>query len=231
MGLAQVLGLSVGRTLALALPTGRELRLRVAGIVSSLEHDGRVAYVPAAALLADDPSAPDQLAVRVDPGASVAAVSAAISRLGARASPTRGIAGGSAALISALQALLRVVAAVDALVCLYTLLQALALTASERRSAIALLRACGARAVSLRALLAGAALAVLAPAAVVGIALERLLLGPAIAHIAAGYAALALGADTGEIALLLVGLALLAAGAVGWVAGRAMARPVTRGLA
>ena len=50
-GLAQLLGLRVGSTLALALASGRELRLRVGGIVSSLEHDGRIAYVPERALL------------------------------------------------------------------------------------------------------------------------------------------------------------------------------------
>ena len=44
-GLAQALGLTEGSVLALALPSGAELRLRVVGIVSSLQHDGRVAYV------------------------------------------------------------------------------------------------------------------------------------------------------------------------------------------
>ena len=55
-GLAQALGLSPGQTLALALGSGKEVRLRVAGIVSSLDHDGRVAYIPAAALLRADPA-------------------------------------------------------------------------------------------------------------------------------------------------------------------------------
>ena len=59
-GLAQVLGLDVGSTLALALSSGRELRLRVSGIVSAVEHDGRVAYVPARALLAAEPDAPGE---------------------------------------------------------------------------------------------------------------------------------------------------------------------------
>ena len=58
-GLADALGLSPGSTLAIALPSGVELRLRVAGIVSSLDHDGRVAYIPAAALLKADRSAPE----------------------------------------------------------------------------------------------------------------------------------------------------------------------------
>ncbi len=78
LGLAQALGLSPGSTLAIELESGRELRLRVAGVVSSLDHDGRVAYVPAAALLAADPSAAsdEQLAVVLRPGANAAAVSA-----------------------------------------------------------------------------------------------------------------------------------------------------------
>lgn len=231
LGLAQVLGLSPGSTLALALPSGRELRVRVAGVVSSLQHDGRVAYVPAGALLAADPGAGEQLVLRLDPGASAATVTQRLGELGAGVTPAAGVAGHGGALVAALQALLRAVAAVDVLVCAYTLAQALALTASERRSALALLRACGASAHSLRALLAGAALAVLLPAAAAGIALERLLLGPAIARIAAGYAAFSLGADTSEIALLVAGLALLAGAAVGWVAARAMAAPVARGLA
>ncbi|HUA70309.1 MAG TPA: ABC transporter permease, partial [Solirubrobacteraceae bacterium] len=50
LGLAQALGLSPGSTLAIQLASGNELRLRVAGVVSSLDHDGRVAYVPAASL-------------------------------------------------------------------------------------------------------------------------------------------------------------------------------------
>ncbi len=230
-GLAQVLGLDVGSTLALALPSGQELRLRVAGIVSSLEHDGRIAYVPAAALLAEDPSAPEQLAVRLRPGASVGAVASRLDELGASVSSSAGVAHGGSALVAALEALLRAVAVVDALVCLYTLLQALTLTASERRSAIALLRVCGARGRSVRSLLAGAALAALLPAAILGIALERLLLGPAIARIAAGYAELPLGAGAVEIAVLLAGLALLALAAVALVAARTLAAPIARGLA
>ena len=52
-GLADALGLGPSSTLAIALPSaGKELRLRVAGVVSSLDHDGRVAYIPAAAAAA-----------------------------------------------------------------------------------------------------------------------------------------------------------------------------------
>ncbi len=232
-GLAQVLGLGSGSTLALALPSGQELRLRVAGVVSSLQHDGRIAYVPAAALLADDPDASEQLVVRLDPGAPSAPVAAALDRQGADVSGSAGVStsSGGSTLVSALQDLLRSVAIVDGLVCVYTLAQALALIAAERRPTIAILRACGAGGRSVRALLAGAALAVLVPAAVVAVVLERVVLGPAIAHIAAGYAALALGAGAAEVAALLAGLALLACVAVAWVSGRALAEPVARGLA
>jgi predicted lysophospholipase L1 biosynthesis ABC-type transport system permease subunit len=46
-GLAQTLGIGPGQTLALQLPSGNELRLRISGVVSSLDLQGRVAYVPA----------------------------------------------------------------------------------------------------------------------------------------------------------------------------------------
>ena len=84
IGLADALGLSPGSSLALALPSGAELRLRVAGLVSSLDHDGRVAYIPAGALVKADPSAPYQIAVRLQPHASQATVTTALSALGAQ---------------------------------------------------------------------------------------------------------------------------------------------------
>jgi hypothetical protein len=144
VGLAQVLGLSDGSTLALALPSGVEARFRVSGTVNSLEHDGRVAYVPAAALLAADPAAPEQIAVALAPGANAGAVSRELQALGASASATPTVTGRGRTLIDALTAILRAVAAVDGFVCLYTLIQALALVAAERRGTIAVLRACGA---------------------------------------------------------------------------------------
>ena len=45
-------GCAPGRRWRSRCPSGTELRLRVAGVVSSLDHDGRVAYVPAAAAAA-----------------------------------------------------------------------------------------------------------------------------------------------------------------------------------
>lgn len=229
-GLAQLLGLRVGSTLALALASGRELRLRVSGIVSALEHDGRVAYVSERALLGAEPDAPEKLAVILKPGADTKTVTAELQRLGADVTASTGVAGGGKTLVDALRGLLLTIAAVDGLVCLYMLTQALALTAAERRSAIAVLRACGAGAHSIRVLLAGAALAVLVPAAVVAVLLERLVLGPAVSRLAQGYATLALGADAAEIAVLLLGLALIGTVAVWWVVRRLTSRPIAGGL-
>jgi ABC-type lipoprotein release transport system permease subunit len=229
-GLAQLLGLRVGSTLALALASGHELRLRVAGIVSSLEHEGRIAYVPERALLGAEPGAPEKLAVIVAPGASTKAVTDELERLGAQVTASTGVAGGGKALVDALRGLLLTIAVVDGLVCFYMLTQALALTAGERRSAIAVLRACGAGARSIRVLLAGAALAVLVPAAIVAVLLERFVLGPAVSRLAQGYAELSLAADAAEIAILLFGLALIGALAVWWVVRRVTSRPIAGGL-
>jgi ABC-type antimicrobial peptide transport system permease subunit len=230
-GLAQILGLGVGSTLALTVASGNELRLRVSGIVSSVEHEGRVAYVPARALLAAEPKTPEKLAVVLAPGAGTQAVTKELEALGSHVTSTKGVVGSGDALVDALRALLLTIAVVDGLVCFYTLAQALTLTATERRSAIAVLRACGAGPGSIRALLAGAALAVLVPAAVLAVALERFVLGPAVANIAAGYATLSLAADAGEIAVLFVGLALIGLFAVSWVVHRIGSQSIARGLA
>ena len=229
-GLAQLLGLRVGSTLALAVASGRELRVRVAGIVNSLEHDGRIAYVPERALLGAEPDAPEKLAIVLGSGVSTKTVTGELERLGAHVTTSSGVAGGGKTLVDALRGLLLTIAAVDGLVCLYMLTQALALTAGERRSAIAVLRACGAGARSIRVLLAGAALAVLVPAAIVAIVLERLVLGPAVSRLAQGYATLPLAADAAEIAVLLVGLAAIGTLAVWWVVRRVTARPIAGGL-
>jgi ABC-type lipoprotein release transport system permease subunit len=218
LGLAEVLGLQVGSTLAAQLPSGREARFRVAGIVNSLQHDGRVAYVSAAGLLAAEPAAPEQIAVRLQPNADRGAVTAGLQALGATAAKTSAAVGTSQSLIDALTSILRVVAIVNGLVCLCALIQALVLTARERRGTIGVLRACGAGAGAVRVLLAGAAATVVLPASIAGILLERFALGPALARLAAGYASLALAVGPGEIALVLAGFLLFAAVAVTWVA-------------
>jgi ABC-type lipoprotein release transport system permease subunit len=230
VGLAQVLGLSRGATLALALPSGTEARFQVVGTVNALEHDGRVAYTPAAALVAADPSAPEQIAVRLDPGARTAVVSGELAGIGAAASPTATVTSKGQTLVGALTAILRAVAVVDGLVCLYTLVQALALVAVERRETIAVLRACGAGRAAVQQLLAGAAIVVVVPAVVVGVALERLVLGPSMSHIAEGYATLPLGASAEIIEVVVLGLLALAGGAVLWVSRQAAREPITAGL-
>jgi ABC-type antimicrobial peptide transport system permease subunit len=229
LGLAQALGVTPGATLAIQLDSGAELRLRVAGVVSSLVEDGRVAYVPAAALLAADPSASDeeQLAVRLKPGANAAAVSAALGPSTASASTA---VGRGVPLVAVLRSILRAVAIVDGLVCLYALIQACALTVQERRRTVSVLRAFGAGGPAVRRLLTGAVIALVAPAAAVGIVLERLVLGPALGRLAASYVTLSLGASVLEIAVVLAGLALAGAVAVVWVARQATRESVIAGL-
>jgi FtsX-like permease family len=227
-GLADALGLVPGSTLAIELPTGNELRLRVSGIVGSFDHDGRVAYVPAAALLAVDRSASEVLAIRVRPGANVAAVSAA---LGPVAAPASGAVARGAPLVDTLRSILRAVAIVDGLVCLYALIQTCALTVQERRRTIAVLQAFGAAGPAIGLLLAGAVLALVVPAAVLGVALERWVLGPILAKLAAGYASLSLAAGAAEVGALLGGLALAGAVAVTWVAAQSTRGAVVKGFA
>ncbi len=230
LGLAQALGLDPGSTLAVELESGRELRLRVAGVVSSLAHDGRIAYVPAATLLAADPSVADseQLAVRLEPRANAAAVSAA---LGSSAAQATGAVGRGVPLVTVLRSILRAVAVVDGLVCLYALIQACALTVQERRRTVSVLRAFGAGTTAVGRLLLGAVIALVVPAALLGIVLERLVLGPALAHLAASYVELPLGATGREIALVMAGLALAGLFAIAWVTRQATRESVIAGLA
>ena len=230
-GLAQALGLGPGQTLAIELGTGAELRLRIAGVVSSLDHDGHVAYVPAAALLSADPSAPSLIAIALTPGADVGQVSAALRRLGVTPTTATGATARGAPLVSILRSIVRAIAIVDGLVCVYALVQACALTVQERRTTIAVLRACGAGAAAIGRLLIGAVLALVVPAAIAGVALQRWVLGPALSHLAADYATLPLRAGAGEIVLTVVGLLLAGALAVAWVTYRAQRESVLAGLA
>jgi ABC-type lipoprotein release transport system permease subunit len=222
-GLAAALGLAPGSTLALALPSGAELRLRVAGVVSSLDHEGRVAYIPARALLAADPAAPSEIAVRLAPGASQSKVTAALSALGAPPAAASTATGRGAPLVATLRAILRAIVIVDGLVCLYALVQACALIVQERRRTLAVLRACGADQRSVRRVLIGAVVALVLPSVVIGLLVERLVFGPTLARLAASYATLPLGASAGQVGLALVGLA-----AAGWLAVILVARQAGR---
>jgi ABC-type lipoprotein release transport system permease subunit len=230
LGLAQALGLEPGSTLALQLGSGRELRVRVAGVVSSLSHDGRIAYIPAGTLLAADPSAAgsEQLAVRVKPRANAGAVSAA---LGSVAAPATGAVGRGVPLVAVLRSILRAVAVVDGLVCLYALIQACALTVQERRRTVSVLRAFGAGTTAVGRLLLGAVIALVVPAALLGIVLERLVLGPALSTLAASYVSLSLSASGTEIALVMAGLVLAGLVAIVWVTRQTTRESVIAGLA
>jgi ABC-type lipoprotein release transport system permease subunit len=228
VGLADALGLRPDSTLAIQLQDGSELRLTVSGLVSSLDHDGRVAYVPASALLLEDPQAPEVLAVRLDPGADASDVTRA---LGPSATPAAGATARGVPLVDTLRAILTAVAVLDGLVCVYALLQACALTVQERRRTLAVLRACGAGGKAVRRLLSGAVAMLLIPAAVLGIGLEQLVLGPALSNLAASYATLPISASGEEIAAVLAGVTVAGAVAVLWVARQVTRESVVEGLA
>jgi hypothetical protein len=166
--------------------------------------------------------------VRVKPGANTAALRAA---LGTSSAPATGAVGRGVPLVDTLRAILRAVAIVDALVCLYALIQTCALTVQERRRTVAVIQAFGAGGPAVRRLLAGAVAALVIPAGLLGIVLERLLLGPALARLAAGYATLSLSATGLEIAAVLIGLGVSGAVAVAWVSRQATRASVVEGLA
>jgi ABC-type antimicrobial peptide transport system permease subunit len=136
----------------------------------------------------------------------------------------------NAAFLGTLASVLRVVAAVNGLVCLYAVLAALALVAGERRSLVALLRAVGGRRRDVAAVFAGAAGLLVLLAAPAALVLERLVLGPLVAHLAAGYAGIALAPSPAQTALAAAGLALVAATAAAVTTRRALSAPVVAGL-
>jgi len=236
-GLASALGLEPGGILAAQLPSGREARFRVVGIVRALENDGRIAYVRPRRLLAAGAAPADELAVRVRPGASLDAVRAELGGLTSAstgapvvARSAAGATSTSAPFLGTVAGLVRAVAALDALVCLFAIGQALALSARERRSTVALLRALGTGRAGLARLFAGTAAALVIPAALLGVLLERFLFAPLVARLAAGYVSLPLGAGPLQVALVFVGLGVLAAGAAAWTAARSEREPIVAGL-
>ncbi|HWI73771.1 MAG TPA: FtsX-like permease family protein, partial [Baekduia sp.] len=230
LGLADVLGLRPGSTLAIQPLAPQEVRFRVVGVVRALQDEGRVAYVAPDRLRAAGATLDGPMVLRLAPGADRRRIARGLAALGARADAVRGATGGSGAFLDVLAGLLRIVAATVALVCLHALLSALALTARERRGAVATLRASGADARALRRLLAGAAIAVAVPAAAVAVVLEATVLGPLVAHRAAGYADLPLNASAAQAAAVAGGLVALSYVAA-WLTGRRLARePVLAGL-
>ena len=226
LGLADALGLRPGSALAAQLPAGDEVRFRVVGVVRALENDGRIAW-----------SRPDRLgdlsasvAVRLEAGADRAAVGRRLEAIGAQSTRVGGASTRNAQFLGVLAALLRGVGLAVGLVCLYALVQALAVTARERRGAVALLRACGGDAVTVALVLAGAAAAVAVPGALLGVALEAAVLGPLVARLAAGFASLPIAPSLGQVVLVVLGLLVLAAAATALVARRVLREPVVLGL-
>jgi predicted lysophospholipase L1 biosynthesis ABC-type transport system permease subunit len=230
VGLAQALGIGIGSTLAVQLPSGGEARFAVVGTVRALDDNGRVAYVRPRRLLAADPGASPQIVIRLEHDADRKAVTRRLAALGAEPSAVGGATTRNGAFLGTLAALLRAVAIVDALVCLYALVQALGLVARERRPTLALLRATGAEGSTVGAVLAGAALAVALPAALIALLLERLVLAPLVGRLAAGYADLGPRSSLGQVALAVGGLAVLSVIAAAWVTRRAVAEPPVAGL-
>ena len=143
LGLADALGLRPGSTLAAQLPSGEEVRYRVSGVVRALENQGRIAWVSSGRLLAASPDLDPALALRLEPGADRAAVDRALAGLGAAPQSASAATTRNGQFLAVLAGVLRGVGLAVGLVCLYALVQALAMTARERRGAVALLRACG----------------------------------------------------------------------------------------
>ncbi len=226
VGLADALGLRPGSALAAQLPTGEEVRLRVAGVVRALENGGRIAWARPDRLSGLEAS----LAVRLEGGADRAEVGRSLEALGAPPQEVGGASTRNAAFLGVLAAVLRGVGLAVGLVCLYALVQALATTARERRDAVALLRACGGDAQTVARVLGGAAAVVALPGALLGVALELTVLGPVVARLAAGFADLPIAPSAGQVALVVAGLSVLAAAATALVARRVLREPVIAGL-
>jgi hypothetical protein len=230
LGLADALGLRPGSTLAVQPGAPREARFRVVGVVRALQNEGRVAYVQPDRLAATGAELSGPVVLRLRPGADRARVGRGLRALGAQPDAVLGATGDNGAFLDVLAGLLRIVAGAVALVCLHALVSALALTARERRGAVATLRAAGADARALRRLLGGAAGAVVVPAVAVAVALEAIVLAPLVAHLTAGYADLPLGATGGQIALV-AGALLAISWIAAWLTGRRLVRePVVAGL-
>src|SRR5205823_12793354 len=154
------------------------VRFRVVGIDDALHNEGLLAYVRPRRLLAALPSLQWDVAIKLRPGADVDFVRNVLLSRGISSDRTGGIAQdsgvsgslGRTSFLRILAALLRSVAVLDGVVCVYALAQLLALIARERRRAVAVVRAIGASRTQVLAVFAGSALLVAALAAPIGIA-------------------------------------------------------------
>jgi putative ABC transport system permease protein len=223
-GLATALGLRPGATLAAAFPDGDEIRFRVVGVVDALDNDGRIAYVQPGPRICDFHGG--ITVIQLAAGASPASVAAALGRSGRPAQTVGGVTSNDASFLGVLAALLRTIAALDGIVCAYVVTQMMLLTARERRSAVAVLRACGAGRAQVAAVFAGAVLPAAALAAPVAIVLQRTVLGPSVSRLAASYVSISLRADATDVAIMLVGLAAITTAAAAWVSRQATREPI-----
>ena len=128
---------------------------------------------------------------------TAAPVTRALTGLGAPPRTASAATTRNGQFLAVLAAVLRGVGLAVGLVCLYALVQALTMTARERRGAVALLRACGGDSRAVATVLAGAAGAVALPAALAGVLLEWAVFGPLVARLAAGFASLPLAPGPG----------------------------------
>ena len=234
LGLAQALDLHLGGTFAAELPSGREVRFRVVGIDDALRNEGLLAYVRPRRLLAALPSLQWDAAVKLRPGADVDFVRNVLLSRGIASDRTGGIAEdsgvsgsvGRTSFLNILAALLRSVAVLDGLVCVYALAQMLALIARERRRAVAVVRALGGSRAQVLAVFAGSALVVAAVAAPLGVIAEHFALGPLVARLAVSYVTLSLGAGIQPIAVVLAGVVAAVVAAAAWATRSATAEAI-----
>ncbi|MDO9406874.1 ABC transporter permease [Patulibacter sp.] len=229
-GLATALGLGTGGTLAVQLQSGGEARFRVVGTVRALQDDGRVAFARPDRLLAADPGLQPDVAVRLEDGADRDEVGRRLAAIGATPTAVGGATTSNRAFLDTLATVLKAVAVLDGLVCLYALIQALALTARERRPTLALLRAQGAATPTVVRVLLGAGLVLALPGALVAFLLQRLVFSPVVSQLAAGYADLGTAASAGAVVAVTGGFVGFAVLAGAWVARRVVAEPPVLGL-
>ncbi len=228
--LAELLGLRPGSTLAVQSPGGSELRFEVVGVVRALDQEGRVAFVQSRRVLAAEPGLSPAIAVALEPGANRDLVARRLRALGAFPQAATTAAPRNGSFVGLLAAVLRSVGLAVGLVCLYALVQVLAMTVRERRSTVAVLRASGADTFTLALVFAGAALAVALPAAVVAALLERVVLSPLVSRLASQFAALPLSASLGQVLLVVISLLMFALAAALIAARVAVREPVVAGL-
>jgi ABC-type lipoprotein release transport system permease subunit len=227
-GLATALGLRPGSTLAAQFRDGDEARFRVVGVVDALDNDGRMAYVQPGRQICDFTGG--ETVIQLAPGASRTTVASELVRIGRPARAVGGVTANDASFLGVLVTLLRTVAGLDGVVCAYVVTQMMLLTARERRSGVAVLRACGAGRGDVGAVFAGTALPAAVMATPVAVILEGVVLGPAVSSLTASYVAVSLRSSWTEVGLVAVGLVAISVGAAAWVARGASRDPISEAL-